>query len=209
VGPIVETVVSDPTGSKKLLAGETMTRGRALFWLLAVVLTVSAGAIAVGSLDKPEEIANIKWLSLVKWMGSDRTTARGSAGGISGRSVSVEVATAVKKKTPALIEALGTVTTIASVAIKTRIDNQIVGIHFADGAYVKGGDLLVTLDSRPLEAQIGQAEGNLARNRALWAGADRDLRRASELAAKGAGPRTNVENLQTQVDMYNAPGRSL
>jgi multidrug efflux system membrane fusion protein len=118
--------------------------------------------------------------------------------------VLVEVATAVKKKTPVLIEALGTVTTMASVAIKTRIDNQIVGIHFADGAYVKEGDLLITLDSRSLEAQIGQAEGNLARNRALWAGADRDLRRASELAAKGAGPQTNVENLQTQVDMYNA-----
>jgi multidrug efflux pump subunit AcrA (membrane-fusion protein) len=83
------------------------------------------------------------------------------------RSVLVEVATAVKKKTPVLIEALGTVTTMASVAIKTRIDNQIVGIHFADGAYVKEGDLLITLDSRSLEAQIGQAEGNLARSRAL------------------------------------------
>src|SRR6516164_6662726 len=162
-----------------------MTRGRALFWLLVVVLAVSGGAIA----NKPEEAA--KWFPLAKWIGSDRTA--GSAGGTPARSVLVEVATAVKKKTPVLIEALGTVTTMASVAIKTRIDNQIVGIHFADGAYVKQGDLLVTLDSRLLEAQIAQAEGNLARNRALRAGADRDLRRASELAVKGAGPQTNVE----------------
>jgi hypothetical protein len=40
-----------------------------------------------------------------------------------------------------LIEALGTVTTMASVAVKSRLDNVIVGIHFADGAYVKRGDL--------------------------------------------------------------------
>ena len=177
-----------------------MTRGRALFWLLVVVPALAGGAIAVRLLDKPDEVA--KWFALVKWIGSERTA--GSAGGTSARSVLVEVATAVKKKTPVLIEALGTVTTMASVAVKTRIDNQIVGIHFDDGAYVKEGDLLVTFDSRSLEAQIAQAEGNLARNRALWAGADRDLRRASELAAKGAGPQTNVENLQTQFDMYNA-----
>ena len=175
-----------------------MTRDRALFWLLVVVLAVSGGAIA----NKPEEAA--KWFPLAKWIGSDRTAAGGAAGGTSARSVLVEVATAVKKKTPVLVEALGTVTTMASVAVKTRIDNQIVGIHFADGAYVKQGDLLVTLDSRSLEAQIAQAEGNLARNRALRAGADRDLRRASELAVKGAGPQTNVESFQTQIDMYSA-----
>jgi multidrug efflux system membrane fusion protein len=118
--------------------------------------------------------------------------------------VLVEVATAVKKKAPVVIEALGTVTTMASVAIKTRIDNQIVGIHFADGARVKQGDLLITLDSRSLQAQVAQAEGNLARDRAQLAGADRDWRRASELTAKGAGPQMNVDNFKTQVDMYTA-----
>jgi RND family efflux transporter MFP subunit len=111
---------------------------------------------------------------------------------------------AVKRKTPLLTEALGTVTTMASVAIKTRIDNEIVRIHFTDGAYVKQGDLLVTLDSRSLEAQIAQAEGNLARDRAQLEGAERDLRRASELSTKGAGPQINVDNFKTQVAMLTA-----
>ena len=69
------------------------------------------------------------------------------------RAVAVEVAKAVKRKTPVQIEALGNVTTMASVAVKPRIDDEIVGIHFNDGAFVKKGDLLVTLDPRTLEAQ--------------------------------------------------------
>jgi multidrug efflux system membrane fusion protein len=178
-----------------------MTKSRALSWLVAV-LSVSGVAMATGLLGKPDEVA--KWFLPVKWIGGDRTAVRGSAGGASARSVLIEAATAVKKKTPVLIEALGTVTTIASVAIKTRIDNQIVGIHFTDGAHVKQGDLLVTLDGRSFEAQIAQAEANLARDRAQLAGADRDLRRALELTTKGAGPQTNVDNFKTQADMLTA-----
>jgi RND family efflux transporter MFP subunit len=142
----------------------------------------------------PEDVA--------KWFGGDRTPIRGAAGGA--RAVAVEVATAVKKKTPVLIEALGTVTNMASVAVKSRLDNEIVGIHFTDGASVKQGDLLVTLDSRSLEAQIAQAEGTLARDQAQLAGADRDLRRYSELAAKGATPQTNVDNAKTQTETFGA-----
>jgi multidrug efflux system membrane fusion protein len=55
---------------------------------------------------------------------------------------------------------------MASVAIKARIDNEIVGIHFTDGAYVKKRDLLVTLDPRMLQAQIAQAEASVARDQA-------------------------------------------
>ena len=102
------------------------------------------------------------------------------------RLIAVEVATAVKKSTPVQIEALGTVMPIASVAIKSRVDSEITGIHFADGARVKQGDLLITLDSRAIEAQILQAEGNIARDRAQLEGAERDLKRYTELVAKGA-----------------------
>jgi multidrug efflux pump subunit AcrA (membrane-fusion protein) len=176
-----------------------MTKGRALFWLVAAL---AAGGGAVGLLGKPDAVA--KWFPAVKWISGDGTAARAPAGAATARSVLVEVATAVKRKTPLVIETLGTVTTIASVAIKTRIDNEIVRIHFDDGAHVKQGDLLVTLDSRSLEAQIAQAEANLARDRAQLAGAERDWRRALELTAKGAGPQTNVDNFKTQAEMYTA-----
>src|SRR6185295_12441317 len=72
------------------------------------------------------------------------------------RPVSVEVAVAQKKDVPVRIDALGSVTPIASVAVKARIDSEIVGVHFRDGAMVKQGEILFTLDSRALEAQIKQ-----------------------------------------------------
>ena len=60
----------------------------------------------------------------------------------------MEVAKAVRKQVPVRIDALGTVTPIASVAIKARVDTAIVGVHFQDGAHVDKGDLLFTLDCR-------------------------------------------------------------
>jgi RND family efflux transporter MFP subunit len=151
---------------------------------------------------KTEELA--RWFPPLKWLTGDKAVAQSPQGGPGQRTVAVEVDKAVKKKTPVVLESLGNVTTMASVAIKPRIDSEIVGIHFADGAMVKRGDLLVSLDSRAVEAQIAQAEGNLARDQAQLAGAERDLRRNSELLSKGAGPQLSAENSKTQVDMFNA-----
>jgi multidrug efflux system membrane fusion protein len=120
------------------------------------------------------------------------------------RVVAVEVATAVKRSTPVQIEALGTVTPMASVAIKARVDSEITSVHFADGARVKQGDLLITLDSRAIEAQILQAEGNIARDRAQLEGAERDIRRYTELVSKNATPITNLDNAKTQAAVYGA-----
>jgi RND family efflux transporter MFP subunit len=120
------------------------------------------------------------------------------------RLVPVEIAPAVKRDTPVVIEALGTVTPIASVAVRSRIDTEITAVHFADGARVKQGDVLITLDSRAIEAQILQAEGNIARDRAQLEGAERDLRRYTELVAKSATPVTNLDNAKTQAAVYAA-----
>jgi membrane fusion protein, multidrug efflux system len=120
------------------------------------------------------------------------------------RAVPVEVARAEKKRVPVRIELLGTVTPMASVAVKTRIDSEIVEVHFRDGTTVKQGELLFTLDSRAIEAQIRQAEGQLARDKAQLEGAQRDVRRFSELVEKGATPVTNLDNAKTQVGIYTA-----
>jgi membrane fusion protein, multidrug efflux system len=118
------------------------------------------------------------------------------------RAVSVEVGTAVKKKSPVLLEGIGNVTTMASVALKARLDNEIIGIHFADGAKVAKGDLLVTLDPRALEAQVKQAEGMIARDQAQIDGAERDVRRYTELVSKSATPVINLDNAKTQADTF-------
>ncbi len=123
-------------------------------------------------------------------------------------SVPVDVALAVRKKVPVLIESLGTVTPMASVAVKSRVDSEISAVHFQDGAMVRQGDLLFTLDTRAIEAQIRQAEGALSRDRAQLEGAERDVRRYTELAARGATPVTNLDNAKTQVGVFQGAARS-
>jgi RND family efflux transporter MFP subunit len=151
-----------------------------------VMLAVAAGIVLAGA-------------AAMRWPKTDGAVAQAPQGP---RAVSIEIATAVKKKTPVVLEGLGNVTMMASVAIRSRIDNEIIGIHFEDGAKVTKGDLLVTLDSRSLEAQIRQVEGTIARDLAQIEGAERDMRRYTELVAKNATPIVNLENAKTQADMF-------
>jgi membrane fusion protein, multidrug efflux system len=118
------------------------------------------------------------------------------------RTVPVDVAIAVKKRVPVRVDLLGTVTPIANVAVRARVDSEIVGVNFQDGAMVRQGDILFALDSRTLEAQLHQAEGTLAKDKALLEGAERDVRRYTDLVSKGATPVTNLDNSKTQVSTF-------
>jgi len=120
------------------------------------------------------------------------------------RVVPVEVATAVKKPVPLRIEGLGIVMPMASVAIKARVESQIVGVHFTDGAAVKEGDVLFTLDSRAVEAQIRQVEAVLNGAKAQLEQAERDLQRYTDLFAKNATTQVTVSNASTQVNILRA-----
>ncbi len=120
------------------------------------------------------------------------------------RTVRVETALAEKQQVPVRIDALGTVTPIASVAVKTRVDSEIIGVHFRDGAMVKQGDLLFTLDSRALEAQIKQVTGVLNGAKAQLEQAERDVARYTELMAKNATTQVTLNNARTQVTLWRA-----
>jgi RND family efflux transporter MFP subunit len=120
------------------------------------------------------------------------------------RVVSVDLAKAERKPMPVDVDAIGMVTPISSVALKSRLETTIVAVHFVDGAKVNEGDLLFTLDSRQIDAQIEQAEGVLARDQAQLEGAQRDLRRYSDLVGKGATTQVNVDNARTQSDILTA-----
>src|SRR5436309_15950173 len=117
------------------------------------------------------------------------------------RMVSVELAKAERKSMPVDVDAIGMVTPISSVALTSRLETTIIAVHFEDGAKVSEGDLLFTLDSRQIDAQIEQAEGVLAKDQAQLEGAQRDLRRFSELVCKGATTQVNVDNARTQSDI--------
>jgi RND family efflux transporter MFP subunit len=117
------------------------------------------------------------------------------------RVISVELAKAERKPVPVDVDSIGTVTPISSVALKSRVETTIVSVHFEDGAKVNQGDLLFTLDARQIDAQIEQAEGMLARDQAQLEGAQRDVRRYSDLIGKGATTQVNLDNARTQADI--------
>jgi multidrug efflux system membrane fusion protein len=122
------------------------------------------------------------------------------AGGPPG--VPVVVATVARVPMPVRIDTIGTVQTIAMVSIKSRVDGYVDGVLIRDGQFVKTGDIMFRLDSRSAEAQLRQAQAQLARDQASLEGAERDLKRYSELVVKHATPVTNVEAAQTQVAVF-------
>src|SRR3954462_11329419 len=117
------------------------------------------------------------------------------------RVISVELAKAERKPVPVDVDSIGTVTPISSVALKSRVETTIVQVHFDDGARVNEGDVLFTLDARQIDAQIEQAEGMLAKDQASLEGAQRDVRRFSDLIGKGATTQVNLDNAKTQADV--------
>jgi membrane fusion protein, multidrug efflux system len=134
------------------------------------------------------------------WMGTNAS----AQGPQRPRTISVELAKAERKPVPVDVDAIGMVTPISSVALKSRLETTIIAVHFEDGAKVNEGDLLFTLDARQIDAQIEQAEGTLAKDQAQLEGALRDLRRYTDLVAKGATTQVNLDNAKTQSDTLNA-----
>jgi RND family efflux transporter MFP subunit len=153
-------------------------------------LMICGGLLLVGALVAA-------FVTRSSWMG----TGASAQGPQRPRVVSVEVATAERKPVPVDVDSIGTVTPISSVALKSRLETTIVAVHFEDGARVNEGDLLFTLDSRQIEAQIEQAAGMLAKDQAQLEGAQRDLRRYNDLIGKGATTQVNVDNAKTQADI--------
>jgi RND family efflux transporter MFP subunit len=163
---------------------------------VAFLVALAAGAVATRDYWSPERA-----------VAQAPSKGKGKKGGPQG-AVPVVLAKAEKKKLPVRIELLGTVTPIASVAIKSRLETEIVGVHFSDGAMVKQGDLLFTLDGRALQAQIKEVEGVLASATAQLEQAERDVERYTELAAKNATTKVTLHNAQTQVNVWRAAVRS-
>jgi len=152
-------------------------------------LILLAGAVGIA--------AAAGFITRSSWMGGS-SSAQGPQ---RPRMVSVELAKAERKSMPVDVDAIGMVTPISSVALKSRLETTIVAVHFEDGAKVSEGDLLFTLDSRQIDAQIEQAEGVLVKDQAQLEGAQRDLRRYNDLVGKGATTQVNVDNARTQSDI--------
>ncbi|MCW8278868.1 MdtA/MuxA family multidrug efflux RND transporter periplasmic adaptor subunit [Pseudomonas sp. PCH199] len=101
-------------------------------------------------------------------------------GGASG-PVPVRVAPAVKGDFPLYYKALGTVTALNTINVRSRVGGELVKIYFEEGQMVKAGDLLAEIDPRPFQNALLQAEGTLLQNQAQLKNAQVDVERYTGL----------------------------
>jgi multidrug efflux system membrane fusion protein len=98
----------------------------------------------------------------------------------------VVTATAVRGDMPVTLSALGTVTSLATVTVRTQINGQLIQIGFTEGQEVNKGDFLAEIDPRPYQAALDNAQGQLARDQAQLENAKRDLARFNRLVAENS-----------------------
>jgi multidrug efflux system membrane fusion protein len=138
------------------------------------------------------------------WPRSQRSPADVAAAGQPAPAVPVVVATAVSKPVPVEFGTIGTVTALATVAVKSRIDGEIMEVHLKDGQDVKAGDLLFTIDSRTIQAQLEQAQANLAHDQALLVSAQREVERQNSLVKKNFASKQAVDQARASADSLQA-----
>jgi membrane fusion protein, multidrug efflux system len=141
--------------------------------------------------------------ALLPLAGCDRNAgAPKSAGGPP--PVPVQVAVAQQLDVPRVIEAVGAVQALRTVAVKSQVDGMIAQIHFKEGDEVKAGDLLVTLDRRPFENSLRIARADLVNARAEASRAASDVERYQQLTQQDAISKEQFAQLSTKAETTRA-----
>src|SRR6516165_2770212 len=165
---------------------------RRLLWLLALVAVIAglAGFQQFSSWSLTSPKGNSTGESEQASKAGSATPSPGRSGGrsqgSSGRSgaVPVTVATVVQKNLPVQLDATGSVEAYSTVAIRAQVGGVVTKVHFAQGQDVKQGDALFTIDPRPFESALKQAEANLARDTAQLKNSGKQAKRYGEFLKK-------------------------
>lgn len=129
---------------------------------------------------------------------------RGGRGGRGGGTVPVVTSHVTQKAMPVSIPAVGTVEAISSVQIRAQVTGQLGGIHFSEGQDVTKGQRLFSLDPRPFQAALQQAEAVLARDTATASNAKGQKARSEDLFKRGLIPRDQYESQSASAAALDA-----
>lgn len=119
--------------------------------------------------------------------------------GMRGPAPPVQAASASSESVPRYLTGLGTVTAANTVTVRSRVDGQLMALHFKEGQQVKAGDLLAEIDPSQFKVALAQAQGQLARDKATLANAKRDLARYQQLAKTNLVSRQELDAQQALV----------
>ncbi len=131
-----------------------------------------------------------------------REAAMRGKGGGPGGAIAVAVATVARGDIPVRIPALGAITPLATVVVKTQISGQLQRIAFREGQMVRAGDFLAQIDPRPYEAALNLAKAAVDRDSALLANARLDLTRYVGLIAENAIAEQQLDTQRALVKQY-------
>ncbi len=132
--------------------------------------------------------------------GKDNGFGRGGGGG----ALPVAIAQVTTADVPVTLNALGTVTPLATVSVRPQVTGPITRIAFTEGQAVRAGELLAQIDERPYQAALDQAEAQLKRDQAQLANARIDLERYRRLLAQGSVAEQQVATQQATVSQDEA-----
>jgi len=178
---MVRDDVRDPGPRPLVRVPDRSNWGRRAAWLAAAVLIVAGVAWWIHTRPAPQV-----------------TTGRFTGSG----TMPVVSAAAQQGNISISVDALGTVTPLATVTVRTQISGQLMKVLFEEGQTVKKGDLLAQVDSRPYELTLAQAQGQLQRDQALLKNAELDLARYRKLVAEDSIPRQQLDTQDSLVRQY-------
>lgn len=116
--------------------------------------------------------------------------------------VPVRVAPAITGDFPIYYKALGTVTALNTINVRSRVAGELMKINFQEGQQVKAGDLLAVIDPRSYQIALQQAEGTLMQNQALLKNAQLDVQRYRGLYKEDSIARQTLDTAESLVGQY-------
>lgn len=123
-------------------------------------------------------------------------------------AIPVSVASAARQSVPVQVQAIGNVEPLSSVAVKARVDGQIVAVNFKEGQEVRKGEALFRIDARPFEAALRQAEANALRDTAARDQARSQERRYKELLEKNFVSKEAYAQIATNAQTAEATAKA-
>ncbi len=114
----------------------------------------------------------------------------------------VTVAPASRKDVDLFLSGLGSVAPLNTVNVKSRVEGHLMEVRFQEGQMVAEGDLLAVIDARPFQAQLEQARGQMARDKAQLENARKDLERYKGLIGSGAIARQQLDTQESLVRQH-------